>query len=186
MYSGVVKFNPLTDPDRTGTEYYDFFFASAKHFVLSLVSRVVVRCRCFELGCARINHFVNRTKSMFLTEAFYAGLRSMTTGRLPVRAELCNGTICKPEALSFVQCFVRQCRFSNNLSLELYQMLNFIQEPPVNLSQIMNLLQFIAAAECFGDQEQSLIIRFCQTFVQCLSINFFRTFQVQAVCADFQ
>ncbi|MNI20631.1 hypothetical protein D3C73_741240 [compost metagenome] len=55
-------------------------------------------------------------------------------------------------------------------------MLNFIKEPPINLSQVMNLLQFITAAEGFSDQEQSLIIGFNQTFVQRLSINFIRAF----------
>ncbi|MNP45312.1 hypothetical protein D3C76_1392240 [compost metagenome] len=113
---------------------------------------------------------------MFLTEVFDAGLSSMTTGLLSDGAKLCNCTICEAKAFSFVQCFIRQCRFSNNLSLKLYQMLNLIKEPPVNLSQVMNLLQLVTAAECFSDQEQSLVIRFNQTFVQRLSIDFICTF----------
>ncbi|MNZ54632.1 hypothetical protein D3C78_725370 [compost metagenome] len=62
------------------------------------------------------------------------------------------------------------------MSLELDKMLNFVEEPPVNLRQVMNFLQRITATERFGDQEQSLIVRFDQAFIQRLGIDFFRAF----------
>ncbi|MNE78623.1 hypothetical protein D3C81_1508590 [compost metagenome] len=55
-------------------------------------------------------------------------------------------------------------------------MLNFVEEPPVDLRQVMNFLQRITATERFGDQEQSLIVRFDQAFIQRLGIDFFRAF----------
>ncbi|MNI66325.1 hypothetical protein D3C73_1218830 [compost metagenome] len=68
MYCGIVKLNPLTNPDWTGTKYNYFFLVRRKDFILCFVSRVIVRRCCFELGRTCIYHFVYRAQVMRFTE----------------------------------------------------------------------------------------------------------------------
>ena len=68
VYAGVVKFNPLTDTDRTGTKYDNTFFGGFCDWFKGLVFCAFFRC--FEYGvevrgcCGKftgtgINHFVD-------------------------------------------------------------------------------------------------------------------------------
>ena len=54
MHGAVIKFNPLTNPDRPGTKYNNLLFIRKLHLVLVVVGGIVIRRNRLELARAGV------------------------------------------------------------------------------------------------------------------------------------
>ncbi|MNB99624.1 hypothetical protein D3C75_469130 [compost metagenome] len=184
--SGVVELNPLADTDRARAEYYNLLLVGMNNFVFCFISRVVVRCRCFEFSRTRIYHLEDRCQALGKTQAADIRFLRLSTAWTPFGADLGDCTVSEAFALSLIQRFSTQCLFAAQHILELHQSFNLGQEPPVYIRNILDLLQLIAAAVSFGDQEQALIVRLSQTVTQHTVFQQLGARQTEAVNSDLQ
>ena len=153
MYRAEVKLNTLTNTDRTGTKYQDFFLIRCCcSFVLCLlitVYGIIIWCLCCKLCCTGINHLISCFNSPFLTECFYLCLG--------LSGKVCNDiirefhTFCFQKKL-FCKLLALQCL------LHLYQDRNLINKPPVNLGNIMQLFLRHISADSLCNLPDSAVI----------------------------
>ena len=71
VYGAVVKFYALTDTDRTGTKYNNFFLVAYSNFVFFFVGGIVVRGCSFKFCSAGIYNFICRQDVVFFTHCTY-------------------------------------------------------------------------------------------------------------------
>ena len=67
MYRTEVKFDSLSDSDRSGTKYQNFLLAAGLfHFILTAVYGIVIRCLCREFCRTGIDHLIGCNDSVFM------------------------------------------------------------------------------------------------------------------------
>ena len=65
MHTAIIKFNPLTDADRTGADDDRFLLWGSDGFIFGFVSTVEIRRGSIELRRAGVHHFINRSDIPF-------------------------------------------------------------------------------------------------------------------------
>ena len=93
------------------------------------------------------------------------------------RAQLRYSAIRKTESLRFVQRFVCQCRFAANVIFILNQAFDFVQEPPVDLRQVLNLLKSIPRRNASAIRNIRSSSAFNQTLLSTSSLSSFAPFK---------
>ena len=165
MHGTEVELNTLADTDRTGTKYQDFLFIRCCYcFILCAfiaVYRIVIWCCCRKLCSTGINHLVCCFDLVFFTKSFdfFFCFTCQTS----------NDIIRKFHALCFQKklfCKLSgfKCIFHSNKDCQL------INEPDINLGNVMKHGLRHTAADCFCDFPDSAVIydfQFCQKFFIC-------------------
>ena len=133
MHRAIVELNPLPDANGTGTEYNDFLFAAVMflqklcRFILFIEGRIKIRCFRFEFCSAGIYHFIGG-------KAFFRRVFSGQTH---------DSSVQKAHLFGFPIQFRCQL-FFHQLALHFHKILQFGQEPFVNLRDIMDFRQLDA------------------------------------------
>ncbi len=133
MHRAIVELNPLPDANGTGTEYDDFLFSAVMflqelcRFILFIEGRIKIRCFRFEFCSAGIYHFIGG-------KAFFRRVFSGQTH---------DSSVQKAHLFGF-QIQFRCQLFFHQLALHFHKILQFGQEPFVNLRDIMDFRQLDA------------------------------------------
>ena len=153
VYRAEVELNTLSDTDRAGTKYQDLFLIFCLDcFVLCLVIavyRVVVWCLCRKLCRTGINHLVCCTDAVLFTKIFDLSFCLACQVSNDVVREL--HTFCFQKEV-FVQFLSLQSL------LHLNQDSQFVDEPDVDLCDVVKFLLGNISAECFCDLPDTAVI----------------------------
>ena len=180
LYATPVEFYGRTDTISTGTQYDDgFMVAQITHIICyTAISKIQIIGLCRILGCQCINLFHYRKNACLFTvfadiknPIFHIPFVTDGTGNLEIRETL---------NLSFTKQFVRQI---GNLFMivsptmqffgSLHDIHQLLQEPFINLSQFVHLIDGVASAKRFRDHENTFIGRFAQGFINVGNNQFF-------------
>ena len=71
MNRTIVKFDPLSDTDWSGSKNNDRIFSLRFHLIFTAISRIIIRSVRFKLSGTSIYHFIVRMQIKFLPEVFY-------------------------------------------------------------------------------------------------------------------
>ncbi len=133
MHRAIVELNPLANTNRARTEYNNFLFTAVMFlqklccFILFIEGRIKIRCFRFEFCSAGIYHFIGG-------KAFFRRVFSGQTH---------DSSVQKAHLFGF-QIQFRCQLFFHQLALHFHKILQFGQEPFVNLRDIMDFRQLDA------------------------------------------
>ena len=167
LYATPVEFYGRTDTISTGTQYDDGFMVAQIMYVIcyTAISKVQIIGLCRIFGCQRIDLFHYRKDPHTLTiiadiknSIFHITFVTDGTGNLEI-GETLN--------LSFTKQFVRQI---GNLFVivsptmqffgSLHDIHQLLQEPFINLSQFMHLVDGISGTKRFRNDKNTFVSRF--------------------------
>ena len=154
MHGAEIELDTLTDTDRAGTEdEYLLFLVRITECTRRLVLRteyaVVVRGLGLELCGTGINH-LERSVDVPLV----AQLANLV---LAVAGEAGNDVVREFDALRFAKQGLVH-RLAVESVLHVYDDLQLIDEPLVDLRDVVDLLVAVATAECLGDNPDTTVI----------------------------
>ena len=176
----VVELDTLTDSDRTGTDNdYSLLLALflglelevslvLSAFAGEIICAVEIRCCSCELTCAGINHLIYRYELV---------------GADRIAGDLLHRAVCKTELLTYYIIFVCNC-CALDLLLEVNKALNLVEEPHVDLCNLVDLLTCYASVQSLADEEESLVSRLGVTFLEFLECCLFELRDSNAVSGD--
>ena len=147
MHRGIVKLNTLPDADGTGTKHDHHWLLAALFLnergclVLAVISRVEIRRFRIKFRTAGIHHLVNRRQS----------------GQLCLSSHAANRRVRKAVPLELMVKRIGQ-RFGRHALFQLRDVRQLIQEPFVDLGQLVNIVNGQSAANPFVYREEALVI----------------------------
>ena len=158
MYRTEVKFNTLTDTDRTGSKnkYFLLIFCLF-NFILASIYRVVIWCLCGELCCTSIYDLICCHDTIFMTHIMDL--------LLCLSCQFSDHIVRELNSLSFFQKF--RCEFLGlQCCLHLCDDRKFINEPLVNLCNVVDHIIIHTSSACFCDSPHTHVIYFLQLIDQ--------------------
>ena len=166
MYRAEVKFDTLSDTDRTGTKNQDFLFIMSSYCFIfcirSTIYRIIIWCCGSKLCCTGIYHLVSGCDLVYLTECLDIGFCSS--------AEVCDHVIRKFHTFCFQKKF-----FCKRLSLKrlfhLYKDCNLVDKPAVDLCNSVDVFFGDISSDCFCYFPDTTVIYNCQFFDQLILIK---------------
>ena len=165
MHGTEVELNTLTDTDRTGTKYQDFLFIRCCYcFILCAfitVYRIVIWCCCRKFCGTGINHLICCFNLIFFTESFNLFFR--------FACQTCNDVVREFHAFCFKEKLF--CKLSGLKSIfHTYKDCNLIDEPDINLCDVMKHGLRHTTTDCFCNLPDSAVIydfQLCKEFLVC-------------------
>ena len=175
MYCGVVEFYTLTDTDRTGTQYDDFFLVAQSGVVYFFICGVEVGDITAAAGC--FDHFVNREQIHFFSQIEYCNF-------IPA-PQFCDEFIGDAHFLSnsqdfFVANVFGQCFFVINDLLEGFQ------EVHCDFCCFEDFVQRYAVSDQLSDCIDSVVRACCDVCQHFFVSHIIEFSHVQVANADFQ
>ena len=177
VYGAVVKFYALTDTDRTGAEYNYSLLVAYFNLILGFVAGVVVRSCSFKFRSAGINHFVGRQNAVSLTH--------IANFELSLAYAFTDNSIGKAHSLSLAQ-QARSQLVSFQSFFHFNDVLDFGEEPQVNLGDVVNLFQSNTTADSLSNNEAALVVNAFDAVMNFFIAQSFQLRHFQMVEADFQ
>ena len=161
VYRTEVKFNTLTDTDRTRTKYQNLLTVIRLcHFIFTVIYRIVIWSLCRELCRTGIYHLICCSNTILMTHVM-----NLT---LSVSCNLSNHIIRELHTFRFTKQILIQCA-ALHLKLYLYQMCNLVDKPFINLGHSVNLIIADTLTNCFCDLPDTSVIYNLQYFQKFLS-----------------
>ena len=180
LYATPVKFYRRPDTVSTGTQYDNRLMISPIMHIIcyTAISKIQIIGLCRIFGCQRIDLFHYRKNACLFTvfadiknSIFHITFVTDGTGNLEIRKTL---------NFSFTKQFVRQIGnlfvvISPTMQLfgSVHDIHQLLQEPFINLSQFVHLIDGVAGTKRFRDHENTFIGRFTQGFVNVGDNQFF-------------
>ena len=155
MYGTIVKLDTLSDTDRAGTQYQDFLASGGLlGFALAAEYGIVIRSRSCELCSTGVYHLVDSLNAVVITHLLdlFLGLAGQS----------CDHVIRELDSLGFLQQINRQ-RLCLQRMLHLGQNGNLVDEPQVDLGNVVDLLVADALTDSFRNDINTLVIHDLQT-----------------------
>ena len=160
MAAAVVELYSLPDTVRSGSEDHDLAPFRRIGFTFFFVGRIHVGRERFELGTARIDAFVDRN----YTEGFAVLAHSQFRRARKKRQPPIRQTVFFRRANFVVGIFDK--RLSIETFLKLHHLRKLIEEPGIDLSQAIYLIDRIPVLQRVGDVRETLRVRTCELPLQ--------------------
>ena len=155
MYGTIVELDTLSDTDRTGTQYQDFLASGGLlGFALAAEYGVIIRSGSCELCGTGVYHLVNSLNAVVITHLLdlFLGLAGQS----------CDDVIRELDSLGFLQQI--HCQgLCLQCMLHLGQNGDLVNEPQVDLCNVVDLFITDTLTDCFSDHIDSLVIHDLQT-----------------------
>ena len=150
MYGTIVELDTLSDTDRTGTQYQDFLASGGLlGFALAAEYGVIVRSRRCELCSTGVYHLVDSLNAVVI-----AHLLDLFLG---LAGQSCDDVIRELDSLGFLQQI--HCQgLCLQCMLHLGQNGDLVNEPQVDLGNVVDLFIADSLTDCFSDHIDSLVI----------------------------
>ena len=177
VYRAVVELYALTDTDRTGAKYNNSLLVAYFNLILGFVAGIVVRSCSLKLSSAGINHFIGRQNAVSLTQ--------VADFELGLAYALSDNCIGKAHFLRFAQ-QARSKLMGFQSFFHFNDVLDFGQEPQVNLGDVMNLFEGNATADSFSNNEAALVVNQLNAVMDFFIAQSLELRHLQMVEADFQ
>ena len=155
MYGTIVELDTLSDTDRTGTQYQDFLASGGLlGFALAAEYRVLIRSGSCKLCGTGVYHLVDSLNAVVITHLLdlFLGLAGQS----------CDHVIWELDSLGFLQQINRQGLCLQRM-LHLGQNGNLVDEPQVDLGNVVDLLLADALTDSFRNDINTLVIHDLQT-----------------------
>ena len=167
MDAAVVEFDALADPVRAAAEDHDLPAGRGDDLVLVAVGGVVVGRERLELGRTGVDQTVNGVDAGLLA----MGAHGSKIGRQQVR-ELHVGVAGLLGAAQQAGVDGRE-RVPLQLLLHLAELAQLVQEPRIDLRQVIDLLHGIARPEGVADEKNALSVRRAEFLLDDLVLQLF-------------
>ena len=150
MYGTIIKFNALPDTDRARAKHQHLFRGARFHgFIFTAETGIIVRSRRFKFCSTGIHHLEYRCNAVLIThfpDFFF---------RPP--SQPCDHRIGKFDAFRLLQKLNRKRLFLQGI-LHFHDHRQFVDEPVINLCNIMYFIIADALSQCLGNHIDSLVI----------------------------
>ena len=176
MYRTEVKFDTLSDTDRSRTKNKNFFLIMGSNcFIFCIraaIHRIVIWCCGSKLSCTGVYHLVSCCDLITLTESFDICFCSS--------AKICDHIIREFHAFCFKKKFFCK-RLCFQSLFHLYQNCNLVNKPSVDLCDSVDIFFGNISSDCLRNLPDTTVIYNCQFFNQFILIQACEVIGHQAV-----